>query len=243
MPDSAPSHPLQSNHEPPLIFSRDQIRRIDQLATSIYHIPSLILMENAGRNAAELIRKKFGDNARTAIFCGGGNNGGDGYVIARHLLNTGWSVRIFQTSQSERMTPDALANYQITTAMKIPTQQLLDSSNLPTIADSFHGDEIVIDALLGTGFTGQPRSPMAEIINLLNRVPKRATVAVDVPSGLDCETGLPSTATVNADMTITFVGLKRGYLSDTARPCLGEVTVAEIGAPRELIRAVADGKL
>lgn len=200
-------------------------------------------MENAGRNAAELIRRKFGNIARAAIFCGGGNNGGDGYVIARHLHNAGLSVRIIQTSHPERMTPDARANYQIATAMKIPSQQLLDVSNLQTLADSFDGDEIVIDALLGTGFTGQPRSPMAEIINLFNRVPKRATVAIDVPSGLDCETGLPSNATVNADMTITFVGPKRGFLSDTAKPYLGEVTVAEIGAPRELIRAVAEGKL
>lgn len=232
-------------------------------------------MENAGRNAAEVIRQKFGNIARAAIFCGGGNNGGDGYVIARHLHNVGWSLRIIQTSPPERMTPDALANYQITTAMKIPTQRILELENAPhnspsppwtecnqggsttgrsegllqvapmmqTLADSFDGDEIVIDALLGTGFTGQPRSPMAEIINLLNRVPKRTTIAIDVPSGLDCETGLPSNATVNADMTITFVGPKRGFLSDTAKPYLGEVTVAEIGAPRELIRAVAEGKL
>ena len=98
-----------------------------------------------------------------------------------------------------------------------------------------------MDALLGTGFSGEVRSPLAELIHALNAASKRAVVAVDLPSGLDCDTGTPGRATIRADLTITFVARKRGFDSREAFPYLGRIEVADIGAPRELPAEVATG--
>ena len=100
-------------------------------------------------------------------------------------------------------------------------------------------DDVIVDALLGTGFRGQVRSPTAELIHAVNAAGKRAVVAIDVPSGLDCDSGAASTSTIQADVTITFVALKRGFNAPDARPFLGRVEVADIGAPRQLIDEIA----
>jgi NAD(P)H-hydrate epimerase len=99
-------------------------------------------------------------------------------------------------------------------------------------------DDVVVDALLGTGFRGQVRSPTAELIDALNSAPCRARVAVDVPSGLDCDTGVPSNACVRADLTITFVAAKTGFSAEPAAPYVGRVEVVDIGAPHELLEEV-----
>lgn len=233
----------RDNTDQPLVLSRDQVRRIDELSISHYAIPGLILMENAGRSAAEIIRREFGPVGRSLICCGVGNNGGDGYVIARHLHNAGWTVRLARTCEPERLTPDALANFRIVDAMKLRCDFAGDAIAIDRLANEMTQDELVIDALLGTGFSGEVRSPLAEMIQRINSAAKRAVVAVDVPSGLDCETGSASQSTIRADLTITFVAVKRGFLADSAKPFLGQIAVADIGAPRELIRAVGCGEL
>jgi NAD(P)H-hydrate epimerase len=220
---------------------REQVRKVDELAIHRYGIAGLVLMENAGRNAAAVIDRAYGPNGRAFIFCGTGNNGGDGCVIARHLHNAGWSVRVVLAGDVSRMTPDASANYRIIEAMRLAPIFVVDAVTQQAAASSITPQEIVIDALLGTGFSGEVRSPFAELIHAINAASKRAVVAVDLPSGLDCDTGTPGRSTIRADLTITFVARKRGFDSQEAVPYLGRIEVADIGAPRELLAEVAAG--
>jgi len=153
------------------------------------------------------------------------------------------------------MTPDASANFRIMEAMGLAPhvsattreswgEKLLQTAERTTqqaATSSITSEVIVVDALLGTGFSGEVRSPLAELIHAINSASKRAVVAVDLPSGLDCDTGTPGRATIRADLTITFVARKRGFDSKVAIPYLGRVEVADIGAPRELIAEIATG--
>ena len=224
-----------------LILSRDQIRQVDQLAISEFHMSGLVLMENAGRNAARIMRTQFGDCGNAFICCGPGNNGGDGCVIARHLHNCGWGVRLLVIGAPERMTDDMRANFHIVTAMGLEPVVATEWSAQEVVLDTIQPGDVVVDALLGTGFAGDVRSPAAEVIRAICAADKHAVVAIDVPSGLDCQTGLPGNATIEADLTITFVAKKTGFNSAEAAPFLGEVHVADIGAPRALIQRVASG--
>ncbi len=219
-------------------LTRAQVRRVDERAINHYHIDGLVLMENAGRSAAAIIRDTYGPTGSALIIAGTGNNGGDGFVIARHLHNAGWQVRLLVVGDPSRMTPDAKANYRIVEAMDLPRSIASDLPSLRTVVESIRNDEIVVDALLGTGFTGQVRSPTAELIEAVNKAPRRGLVAVDVPSGLDCDTGAASNATIAADLTVTFVAEKVGFANMVAAPYVGKVSIADIGAPPEAIAEV-----
>lgn len=220
-------------------LTRAQVRRVDQLAVERYGISGLVLMENAGRNAAAIIRRVYGEVGRAAIVSGPGNNGGDGCVIARHLYNSGWSVWLMMTAGEDRMTPDTLANFRIVSAMQINPTIASDAASQQAFVRSISDQEVVVDALLGTGFHGEVRSPTAELIDTINAKRTRGVVAIDVPSGLDCDSGRPSNATIRADLTVTFVAHKKGFAGESARQYVGSVEVADIGAPPELIAEAA----
>ena len=217
-----------------MALTREQVRRVDRIAVEEYGISGLVLMENAGRNAARIILQELdlspGEPTRAVIFCGTGNNGGDGFVIARHLANAGADVRIGLAGDPQRLSPDAAANQRICQAMKLPIQ--------PAHEVAISENDLVVDALLGTGFTGDVRKEIAGLISDINTAAKRHVVAVDVPSGLDCDTGAPSNATVIADTTITFVADKVGFRNVEAQPFVGTVHVCDIGAPREITERV-----
>ena len=221
-----------------LVLSRDQVRRIDDLAIDDYGLAGIILMENAGRGAAEIIDRAYGPHGSAFIACGTGNNGGDGLVIARHLYNAGWSVRVMIAGDASKLSPDAATNDRIIQAMDIERIVAADGAAQQDLAKSIHLREAVIDALLGTGFQGRVRTPLAELIDALNAAPKHAMVAVDVPSGLDCDTGECGGVAIRADLTITFVALKKGFLAEHARPRVGRCEVVDIGVPRDLIRRI-----
>lgn len=222
-----------------VVLSRDQVRRVDRLALDEYHMIGLVLMENAGRHASEYIVSAYGHTGRAIVFCGPGNNGGDGFVIARHLHNAGWLVRLVLAGDPTRLTPDAQANRAITRAMGLHITEAPDEPTQRAAANDIEPDDVVIDALLGTGFAGAVRSPTAELIHAMNDAPKRAMVAIDVPSGFDCDSGEPSNATIKADLTVTFVADKLGFKSAGAARFVGKVVVGDIGVPRELIAKVA----
>lgn len=221
-----------------MILTREQVRRVDQLAVERFGISGLVLMENAGRNAADLIRDGYPDARTAVICCGTGNNGGDGCVIARHLSNAGWKVRLLMTGDKTRMTPDTLANYEIVERMGLELHVADEGSQL-SFFDSIQPGDVIVDALLGTGFTGQVREPTAGLIHRINESKPRAVVAIDVPSGLDCDTGEPSDATIRADLTVTFVARKVGFENPGACDYVGRIEVADIGVPVALIREVA----
>ncbi|MFW6059401.1 MAG: NAD(P)H-hydrate epimerase [Phycisphaeraceae bacterium] len=226
-------------------LTRDQVREVDRLAIHELNIPGVVLMENAGLNATaallDFLRQQRHleiPDLQAAVLCGGGNNGGDGYVIARHLHNRGTPVTCYALTDPEELTGDAAVNHRICANMGLPIERVLTESDVPTAADQWRERHVIVDALLGTGFRGAVREPMAAAIEAVNGLAEATVVAVDVPSGLDCNRGEPSVATVRADLTVTFVAAKAGFFTEAALPCLGALAVADIGAPPELIDRV-----
>jgi NAD(P)H-hydrate epimerase len=219
-----------------MFLTRSQVREIDRLSTAEFHIPGIVLMENASRGLADavgeeliaLTGKPAGD---ILILCGGGNNGGDGLAAARHLHNRGNAVRIGLTTDPAKYHGDAGINWQIVQAMNLPT---FDVS--PAAVRSMRGD-LIVDAIFGTGLEKPPRDPFGAIVAAIeeSRIP---VLAVDLPSGLDCDTGQPLGAAVRARRTVTFVAEKAGFAYPDSKTYTGRVTVAEIGCPRELISRV-----
>lgn len=221
-----------------MVLTRDQVRLVDQLAVSEFHIPSIVLMENAGRNAAEWIAANCASASGAVILCGPGNNGGDGFVIARHLSNFGWSVRVALTGDPARLCGDARINYEIADAMDIDITVIENEADVVDFAGKIAPDELVVDALLGTGFAGAVREPMAALVRRVNEAIKAGVVAVDVPSGLDCDNGSVENVAIRADATVTFVAKKPGLINPLAASHVGRVVVRDIGAPRCLIDRV-----
>lgn len=221
-------------------LTREQVRRVDAIAIAELQIPGVVLMENAGRGAAQIVRELARRRAarRVVIFCGRGNNGGDGFVIARHLHNAGIDVRAYLTAPESELRGDAAVNHRILAHMGIPMALLDSPDRIKEAAASLTGDDMVVDALLGTGFEGQVRPPLCDLITALNGAAKAATLAVDIPSGLDCDTGRPGGVAVRADLTVTFVAEKVGFAQAGALQWTGEVRVVDIGAPPSLIERV-----
>lgn len=209
------------------VLSVDQVRRVDSLAMEDFAMPGVILMENAGRGAAESILRHYARAARpsVAICTGAGNNGGDGFVIARHLANAGLDVRICLAIPPDKLKGDALVNYTIASKMNI------EMTDVDSVTQLFSETDVIVDALLGTGFSGQVRQPLAGLIDQINNTSK-PVIAIDVPSGLNADTGEPSNATITAELTVTFAANKRGFLQASAADYVGRIEVVDIGVPR-----------
>lgn len=219
-----------------LVLRRDQVRHIDRLAIEDYGIPGIVLMENAGRGVADTLCR-LGIDGPVVVCCGKGNNAGDGLVLARHLDLRQFPVRVDLWCDPKKLTGDAATNYQILSRTDVPIRVAATESGV-TDEKLLEADWIV-DALLGTGATGAPRPPLGAVLRRLNsRKAKR--LAIDVPSGVDCDTGAVAGAAFRADHTCTFVAAKPGLLVPPGRDYAGRVHVLDIGAPRKLIRQVTD---
>ena len=214
--------------EPRSVLSRYQAREIDQRAIREYGMTGLVLMENAGRGCAELL-VRLGIDGPVVVCTGKGNNGGDGFVIARHLDNAGYSVRIASVVDTSILDADAAANHQIWVSGGGRLEVVPAAEWDTVLADA----DWVVDALLGTGIRGEVRSPYDEAIEAINRTGSRV-LAVDLPSGLDCDTGQPLGRCVRASHTATMVASKLGMMAAEASEWIGEVHVVDIGIPRTL---------
>lgn len=197
-------------------------------------MPGVVLMENAGRGAAELLLS-LGVHERVVICCGKGNNGGDGFVMARHLDLHGTDIRVLLFCRPDELQGDAKVHFEIIQRARFPIDV---SATMPldqgTIRRELSDAEWVVDALFGTGLQGPVRPPLDQVIELINA--SRAKVfAVDIPSGLDCDTGQPLGATIRATHTATFVASKKGFLEPQAMQWTGHVHVVGIGVPRALV--------
>ena len=175
---------------------------------------------------------------QVVILCGKGNNAGDGFVIARHLEIRGVATNVLLLATPSELTGDALANYAILQHSNVPIVDVSTGQLEPQLTQHAAGATWLVDALLGTGAAGEPREPFATAIRWMNGQPARR-LAVDLPSGLDCDTGQPSTATVQADLTTTFVAAKPGFLTPQAKPYVGELRIIDIGVPPRLVREAA----
>jgi len=232
----------------PPSLTRAQARAVDSLAQQVYGYPSLLLMENAGINATAAALDLLDNEldlapaaARVGVLCGGGNNGGDGYVIARQLHTWGAEVVIFTPQDPARLDGDAATNHAICAKLGLPIRVLGDADAIRAAAEALAGCHLLIDALLGTGFAGQVREPMATLIRTVNGLDGPAVLAVDLPSGLDCDTGQASGAAIRADLTVTFVAAKAGFAAPGAEAWTGRVVVAGIGTPPQVLeRALAE---
>jgi NAD(P)H-hydrate epimerase len=215
-----------------IYLTRAQVRDIDRRAIEAFGVPGVVLMENAGRGAAELLLS-LGARGPVAICCGKGNNGGDGFVIARHLDNREIAVRVLLFARPDQLTGDAAINCRIIEQTGIP---LMTEPDTATLTTTLAQAAWIVDALFGTGLTGAVRPPLDGVIGAINSSGK-PVLAVDIPSGLDCDTGLPLGATVRAAHTVTFVAPKIGFAQPAAREWLGQVHVVDIGAPRAALPA------
>jgi NAD(P)H-hydrate epimerase len=205
-------------------LNREQVRAFDKYAIEQLGIPSAVLMENAGRGAAEVLRS-LGIQGTIVIACGKGNNVGDGLVMARHLANAGAEVLILLFARPDELSGDAALQWNIVQKMRLPMQIHADEAN---VATTFAAADWIIDALFGTGLKGPVRAPFDRIITAINASSRRV-LAVDIPSGLDADTGEPCGPTIKAQHTVTFVAPKIGYRNPHATAWLGQVHVVDIG--------------
>ena len=208
------------------------MRGVDAWAINEVGVPGVVLMENAGRRCAEVIGGKLADavSPKVCIFCGTGNNGGDGYVIARHLLNSGFRVVVVVCGGRDKIKGDAKINLDILEGIGQPIEQLsLEERGIGGRVSGFAaGADMLVDGLFGTGLSGELRDGYMELVESIN-AQNGIVLAVDIPSGLDCDTGEPLGAAIRATYTVTFVAVKKGFTVSGAEKYTGEIYVASIG--------------
>jgi NAD(P)H-hydrate epimerase len=218
-------------------LTRQEVRELDRRAIEEFAVPGLLLMENAGRGAAveawDLLTERAG--RRVVVLAGAGNNGGDGFVIARHLFNWGCAVSVFCFVPRQRVAGDAAVNLAIIERMGLPIAEVAWAGG-PTqeLAEAATQADLLVDALFGTGVNSPLRAPFPAVIAWINALGKCA-LAVDIPSGLNCDTGEPMPVAVRAARTVSFVSAKAGFSAPGAERYTGRVVPIEIGIPRQLL--------
>jgi len=216
------------------ITSREM--RALELNAEYFGVSRLQLMENAGHNVALEVASRFKPEKSVAIFCGLGGNGGDGFVAARHLSSMGYKVTVILAGKAKEITDNtALENWKALQFLReiIPIYEVYDSTIIPEITT-----DIVIDALLGTGTKGKLKPPILQLVQKINTM-NAFRVAVDIPTGIDADTGDVLGEAVRANLTITFYRTKKGF--ENAKEYVGELIVKDIGLPKEFEKFAGPG--
>ena len=215
-----------------------QMQTIDRKAIQEKGIPGEFLMENAGRVAAEKIDRSFNVLGRNiAIVAGKGNNGGDGFVVARHLREQAGEIGLFLVGKVDEVKGDALVNLKRALEGGLRVREVLDDGDLGEFGEFLDSADIVVDSLFGTGLKGAVRGLPARVINRMNSS-MLPVVAVDTPSGMDSDTGTIPGPCIGARLTVTMGLPKLGQLFYPGKEKVGELHVAEIGFPRDLLESV-----
>lgn len=214
-----------------------EIRELDILAIEHVGIPGIVLMENAARAVADCIYHALLNpvDSHVVFLCGPGNNGGDGFVAARHLRNAGVKVTAVLAVPREKYRADALLNLCIYERMEGAIFYAVEEGQRAAVEFQISRADIIVDALLGTGSSGPPRDKIADLIELANTAEHARRVAIDIPTGLNADTGAVSKPCFRADATVTFIAPKIGFAQPSAKQVLGRLIVADIGVPRDLI--------
>ena len=214
----------------------------DRAAIEEYRIPGVVLMENAGLQVLDAIHEINGGAAplSTAVVCGRGNNGGDGFVVARHLHNLGREAVVYLVGEPGALSGDARINHDIASALGVPIVQV-GENEAAGLGESLARFEYVVDALLGTGIKGPVRGAAAGVVAAMNESPT-PVIAIDLPSGLQADRGAVEGAAVHAVATVSLAALKVCHVLSPACECCGDVSVAEISLPAALLEA-ADAEL
>ena len=217
----------------------EKMREIDRRAQEEFGIPAAILMENAGRavfrSAMEMLFEKQGK--KVAIVCGRGNNGGDGFVAARHLMNNGIDVSIFLVVDLKELRGEAEANYHRSEKVAKTMGKVIETlneENLSSFENKLEGTSLIIDGIFGTGLSREVGEPEKSVIQLINDSEK-PVLAVDVPSGLDTANGKVLGVCIKATKTVTFAKPKTGFIGN--EKYTGETITADISIPRALLNS------
>ena len=224
------------------VFTVSQAQKLDKLAIEQFGIPSIVLMENAGRlTASEIMRMLKNPKGNfVCVVCGIGNNGGDGFVVARHLMSSGYSVKVFLIGSVTKVKKDPAIHYKILKKLKCPIQSV--SRLNQNMLKDFKKATLIVDAIFGVGLSREIGAPFKNIIETINESKKRV-VSVDIPSGLNATTGKIFGICIKAQKTVTFAVLKKGFLKNQGPKFSGKVIVADIGIPEVLERKITRDKL
>jgi ADP-dependent NAD(P)H-hydrate dehydratase / NAD(P)H-hydrate epimerase len=218
------------------VVSALQMQNLDRRAIQEFGIPGIVLMENAGRATIEVIDKYFpAMNVRKIIIiAGSGNNGGDGFVVGRHLMNRGVEVEAFLLGHKAKVGGDAKVNLELYQKLR-PVQELHSPEDLMKIQTRIDHVDLIIDAILGTGVNSEIRGLYRDIIDYINSLPT-PVVSIDIPSGIDASTGKILGTAIYADLTVTFGLPKIGLLIHPGIDRVGILEVADISIPSYLVQ-------
>jgi hydroxyethylthiazole kinase-like uncharacterized protein yjeF len=233
-------------HDQPAL-SAAQLRALDEFAARELGLPSCVAMENAGRNAAELLLRELraqtfaaGRRAppwRVVVLCGRGGNGGDGYVLARHVRNAGHDVQVYSSVPTATLGGDTALFCGVCKRMGVAVRESASPAAAAgleqELGKALEGSDAIVDALLGVGAHGAPREPLAGWIRAANAAREPLKLALDLPSGLDADSGEVAGECFHADLTIAFAAPKLAFAAPRSRDWTGRIAVADIGvAPR-----------
>jgi hydroxyethylthiazole kinase-like uncharacterized protein yjeF len=214
------------------LVTASQMRNIDQKTIQGVGIPGLELMEKAGEGTARVAREMLGEpeGKVVAIFCGAGNNGGDGFVVGRCLSQWGAQVELYLTAKKSAVKGDAKTNMERAVGLDLPVREILGGKQIPAQIKA----DLIVDAFFGTGFQGEIEGYVKDLVELINssRIP---VLAVDIPSGLHADTGEFRGACIRADRTATMALPKIGHFFFPGKEISGKVSVIDIGVPPKVV--------
>jgi NAD(P)H-hydrate epimerase len=218
------------------IVTAQQMKKMDRLTIESFGIPGIVLMESAGRGAVDILLRHFSDIRcmDVGIAAGRGNNGGDGFVIARCLASAHVPVAVYLLSEESRVRGDAAENLKLLHHMKIPVYEVPDIGTFESLQSRMNHCNLWVDAMLGTGLTSEVRGLYRKMIAFLNALEK-PVMAVDIPSGLDSDTGKPRGSCIKATVTVTFGLPKIGHVVLPGPEFVGKLEVVDIGIPRVVV--------
>lgn len=222
------------------LVTADEMREMDRRTIEDFGIPGIVLMENAGRGAAGVMLEKFEDltEKRVGIVAGRGNNGGDGFVIARYLAQKGVRATVYLLSKKELVKGDAAANLKLLEPLQIPVIEMPDPQAFSRHETAFRHEQVWVDAILGTGLKSDVKDYFKTVIETINHT-ARPVLAVDIPSGLSSESGRPCGACIQAEATVTFAFPKIGHLLFPGASYAGSLDIIDIGIPSHIADGIA----
>jgi len=217
------------------VLTAEQVRALDKRAIEEFHIPGILLMESAALRVVASIETKFplASDPYIVVVCGKGNNGGDGLAVARHLSARGYRVAVNLVADPDTLAGDAAVNYALLKAFPVPTATITED-NLTYHVEQITKATFIVDALFGTGFKGPVRGISEQVIDSINTINRRV-LAIDIPSGLDADSGATTGACIRADWTVTFAAPKIGLLLFPGTQQAGSIEVASIGMPPQIL--------
>jgi ADP-dependent NAD(P)H-hydrate dehydratase / NAD(P)H-hydrate epimerase len=216
------------------IITTRKMQALDQRAIRQYGIPSLILMENAGRGIADLALRVLKGKKRVVIIAGKGNNGGDAFVVARHLFNRNIQVRVFAAARTRALKEDSRINFQILKKMRIPVKQVSASRDVKRFGVALKKADLIVDGIFGVGLHRVIEGVYVQVVKTINRS-RKPVLAIDVPSGLNSDTGEILGAAVRARWTGTLGAIKKGLMRKAGPGQAGTISVIDISIPRTLL--------